>query len=189
MPGIGGARIILGRSATLRYFPESRQIVKILSQYWFWTIPEESRTDCVKIVKILNSDHFRGSSENAQKVVPERPKYCQNIVKKYSRTTFRQYFDKIMVAAFGRSQKRGGGVHILSTYCQKIVLEYVLTTFWQYVSLSGSTFWVFSEDPRKWSDFNILTIFRQSVRDPSGMVQNQYFDNFREFPGISQCSG
>ena len=120
-------------TAPLRRIPKSWKIVKILILDHSGGVPDRLSENCQKI-EIRPFSRVPGKYS---KSTPREAQILQHIVKKYSRTIFRQYFDKNMVAAFGRSQKRGGGlrppplfwVHILSKYCMKIVLEYFLTIF------------------------------------------------------------
>ena len=105
-----------------------------------------------------------------------------------------------MVAAFGRSQKRSGGlrppplfwVHILSKYCQNIVNNCPGTIFGQLFDgfePPEDNFLLIFRGPSQtvvWQYFdNFLTI----RRGPSRIHQNQFFANFPEIPEIPHCRG
>ena len=69
-----------------------------------------SPENCQKVIKISKIDDFGGPSENPRKIVLgslKIVKKCQNIVLWATKILF---FDNNIVAASGRSQKRGGGL-------------------------------------------------------------------------------
>ena len=70
-----------------------------------------SQENYQQIIKIFKIDHLGGPRENPRKIVLGRLNNCQKIINILSRDIlFCNIFDRNMVAACGRCQKRGGGL-------------------------------------------------------------------------------